>query len=87
MIYEHPTYISTDGVQYWYANGFLHREDGPAVIYPDGHKKWYKNGRLHCEDGPAVIHPNGRKEWYKNGKPYEKFCLINIIKTTIKDGL
>lgn len=48
-------------------NGFLHREDGPAVISPGGDKHWFLNGLLHRVDGPAVETANGDKKWYING--------------------
>ena len=51
---------------YYYKDGELHREDGPAVEYTDGEKHWYKNGRYHREDGPAIEYPNGTKCWYRN---------------------
>ncbi len=39
-----PTKITKDGTQYWYINGKLHREDGPAWIWKDGEQYWYING-------------------------------------------
>jgi hypothetical protein len=30
--------------KFWYLNGELHREDGPAAEYSDGKKYWYLNG-------------------------------------------
>ena len=33
-----------EGHYYWYLNGKLHREDGPAVEFSDGIKLWYLNG-------------------------------------------
>lgn len=60
--------IHEDGTKYWYHNGKLHREDGPAIEYPDGSKFWYNNDKLHRDDGPAVEHSNGDKFWYKYGK-------------------
>jgi hypothetical protein len=48
---EQPTMIiSTTGTKYWYLNGKLHREDGPAVEYENGNNHWYLNGKLHRED-------------------------------------
>jgi len=32
--------------RFWYLNGKLHREDGPAVERADGDRAWYLNGRL-----------------------------------------
>ena len=54
------------GTQYWYLNGQLHREDGPAVIYADGTQYWWLNGQLHREDGPAIIYADGTQEWCLN---------------------
>ena len=56
------------GDKYWYKNGKLHREDGPAVEWTDGGKCWYKNGKLHRGDGPAAEYASGGKEWWINGK-------------------
>ena len=30
--------------KYWYLNGKLHREDGPAAEFANGTKLWYLNG-------------------------------------------
>jgi len=35
-------------VRYWYLNGKLHREDGPAVEYADGRREWWVNGKYIC---------------------------------------
>ena len=34
-----------DGAHYWYLNGRLHREDGPALISSSGKKYWYLHGK------------------------------------------
>ena len=42
-----PNYIvevDSNGTQFWFNNGKLHREDGPAIIFPDGTQFWYING-------------------------------------------
>jgi hypothetical protein len=54
------------GKKFWYINGKLGREDGPAVEYSfrRGDKFWYINGKRHREDGPAVEISNGTKMWY-----------------------
>ena len=62
----------TNGNKYWWLNGKLHREDGPAVEYADDHKRWYLNGERHREDGPAVEDADGTKEWYLNGIEYSE---------------
>ncbi len=60
--------VGSNGRKYWYLNGELHREDGPAVECPDGTNWWYLNGELHREGGPAIECPDGTKEWYLNGE-------------------
>lgn len=67
------------GDEYWYKDGFIHREDGPAVIYSDGSKFWYKHSLFHREDGPARIWGNGDKEWWINGKSHTKEEWWNCI--------
>ena len=59
--------IDSDGNFYWYINGKLHREDGPAIEYADGSKAWFINGNRHRENGPAVEYADGTKAWYING--------------------
>ena len=56
------------GTKWWYFNGQLHREDGPAVEWADGTKYWHFNGKIHREDGPAIEWADGDKLWYLNGQ-------------------
>ena len=56
-----------NGDKWWYLNGDLHREDGPALEYASGTKEWYLNGKRHREDGPAIEWTSGAKEWWLNG--------------------
>jgi hypothetical protein len=65
---EYTVRVSFDGSKYWYLNGKLHREDGPAVERPNGTKRWYLNDQRHREDGPAVEFYDGTKFWYLNGE-------------------
>jgi len=66
---EYTVKVNADGDKFWYLNGKLHREDGPAIEYADGDKSWwYLNGKLHREDGPAIEYASGSKYWYLNGK-------------------
>jgi hypothetical protein len=37
--------IFSDGTKYWYKNGELHREDGPAIKYPNGYTERWLNGK------------------------------------------
>lgn len=57
-----------DSTKYWYQNGQLHREDGPAVEQPNGTRYWYWNGQPHRENGPAEEWAGGLKKWYWNGQ-------------------
>ena len=56
------------GDKFWFINGELHREDGPAIEYAHGGKHWFLNGERHREDGPAIEYAHGGKHWYLNGK-------------------
>lgn len=57
-----------EGDKFYFKNGKLSRDDGPAVEMSDGSKMWMKNGHLHREnDLPAVIYSNGTQEWFKAG--------------------
>jgi hypothetical protein len=61
--------ISESGIKSWYANGELHREDGPAVDYGDGAHAWYLNGKPHRVDGPAIYgFGDDAESWYSKGK-------------------
>jgi hypothetical protein len=60
--------VYTNGNKYWYLNGNLHREDGPAVAHSGGYKAWFLNGKRHREDGPAIERINGDKFWHLNGE-------------------
>jgi hypothetical protein len=55
-------------LQWWYKEGKLHREDGPAFVDMDGSKYYYMHGLLHRENGPAVEYADGRKLYYINNK-------------------
>lgn len=65
---DEPALIFKHGVQYWYQNGYLHRDnDLPAIIYPNGIQEWYQNGKRHRDgDQPALIFPSGNQEWWQN---------------------
>lgn len=69
---EYTVKVYPNGDKYWYLNGELHREDGPAIEYADGTKFWYLHGGLHREDGPALESAYGTKSWYLNGKRHRE---------------
>ncbi len=67
-ITQHKEYYAQDGgTKYWFHDGELHRDDGPAVELVNGTRRWYQNGQVHRLDGPAVEWDDGTKEWYQNG--------------------
>lgn len=55
---------------FYYKNGKLHKENGPARCWHDGTREWNLNDLLHREDGPAVENADGSKWWYLNGYRY-----------------
>ncbi len=42
--------IYPNGTHFWYKDGKIHREDGPAVIYPSGSQFWYINNKNITDD-------------------------------------
>ena len=67
---EYTVIVSDNGDRYWWLNGKLHREDGPACEYAGGTRCWYLNGKRHREDGPACEYTSGAREWFLNGVQY-----------------
>jgi hypothetical protein len=65
---EYTVKVYEDGTKFWYLNGKLHREDGPAIELANDNKFWYLNGKCHREDGPAIEYANGTKHWFLNGE-------------------
>ena len=65
---EYKVRVYDTGDKYWWSNGKLHREDGPAVEFTNGDKYWFLNDKRHREDGPAMVRPNGNNSWWINGK-------------------
>lgn len=58
--------------EYFYRNGVLHREDGPAVLYPNGDAYFYLDGLLHRERKPCVVLAGGGRSWCLYGVPYRE---------------
>ena len=67
-----------NGHKYWFLDGKLHREDGPAIEYTNGDKEWYLNDKLHREDGPAVEWANGTKEWWLNDEEVDPETIVDL---------
>jgi hypothetical protein len=63
---------TSDRIDYRNEQGYLHREDGPAIEGYNGYKEWFLNGICHREDGPAIEYSYGGKEWYLNDKAYSE---------------
>jgi hypothetical protein len=76
-----PAIISTNGNQYWYKEGKIHRDcDLPAVISADGDQYWYKEDERHRDgDLPAVISADGDQYWYKEDELHRDGDLPAII--------
>ena len=71
----------------YYADGVLHRDDGPAIEHRSGIVVWYSHGVRHRADGPAMIFPalysaatptSGFHRWFLNGVEYseEEYNMI-----------
>jgi hypothetical protein len=55
---EYTVKVYEDGSKFWYLNGKLHREDGPAVEYANGDKSWYLNDKyLTQEEHQSATNP------------------------------
>lgn len=61
-----------NGIEKWYSNNRLHRNDGPAILDKDGNKVWMSHGRRHRVDGPAVELSNGTRAWFSRGRLHRK---------------
>jgi hypothetical protein len=59
------------GSKFYRVDGYLHREDGPAVEDHSGALYWFRYNKLHREDGPAVEYPDGTKHWFYHGEKME----------------
>ena len=74
--------VVDDGVQRWYKDDKLHREDGPAVVWADGTQEWWREGKQHREDGPAVVWADGTQEWWREGERIE--CSGDAVSTELR---
>lgn len=60
--------VRPNGDRFWYRNGKLHRNKGPAADCQDGYQVWYRDGVCHRADGPAIRWPSGREAYCLDGK-------------------
>jgi len=56
------------GNKYWYRDGLLHKDGGPAIEFVNGNCMWYCDGKQHREGGPAVEVAGTYNIWVRNGK-------------------
>ena len=49
------------------ADGWLHRDDGPAIVFAGGARVWMQHGALHRAGGPAIEGDDGSSAWYRHG--------------------
>jgi len=64
---KYTVHVYESGNRYWYLNGLLHREGGPAIEYATGSQDWLLNDLLHRDDGPAVVREDVQ-EWHIQGQ-------------------
>lgn len=64
-----------NGMQVWFLNNRIHREDKPAVVHPNGHEEWWYNNQRHRSDGPAVTTASGEKQFWFRGVQYNDMNL------------
>jgi hypothetical protein len=62
--------INKNGDRFWYKNGLVHREDGPACEWFDCGKGWCINGKYHREDGPAMELEDVTQCWWLDDVNY-----------------
>jgi hypothetical protein len=76
--------VYTNGNKFWYLNGKIHREKGPAIECTNGDKCWYLNGQRHREDGPAIEFANGDKAWFLKGERLTEEEFNERMKPTVE---
>ena len=81
-IYEVENYAT-----YYYVNGELHREDGPASVLINGNGTWFFNGKYHRLDGPAIKLYDGRGQYYIEGLYYSTKKEFKKAAYLYKNGL
>ena len=76
--------VYPDGSKYWYLNGKLHREDGPAVEHADGDKSWWLDGRRYTKSDHKAEVARRHNEFYTcDGKTVtidgKKYTLTAVV--------
>jgi hypothetical protein len=63
-----PAKVLANGDQWWYLDGKIHREDGPAIITKK-YEIWMFNNVAHRDGNlPSNIYKNGNLEWFVRGQ-------------------
>jgi hypothetical protein len=69
-----PARIWNDGVEEWYINGRLHRDNDLPAFKGRNKQIWYQHGKVHRVGKPAVLYEyeganhTKREEWHVDGK-------------------
>ena len=87
MIMKEICVSDRQGNKFWYLNGELHREDGPAIERANGTKYWYINDKLHREDGPAMEYADGTKVWYLNSVRMTEESYLKCLENKDQENL
>jgi hypothetical protein len=74
-----------NGTRFWCRNGYLHREDGPAIEQADGSRFWYRNGHLYREDGPAIERSDGSREWWVDKKQVDLNKMDDALSNVLRE--
>ena len=72
---------------FYFVNGVIHREDGPALKHINGTKEWFINGKRHSLDGPAIEWHTGNVEYYIEGVEYSTKKEFEAAAYLYKNGL
>ena len=72
---------------FYFVNGKIHREDGPASVIINGNKFWFVNDKWHRLDGPAVERNNGDVEYWIEDKQYDTKEEFETAAYIYKNGL
>ena len=71
--------IDSEGNEFYYRKGKLHRLNGPAIERQNGYKAYYVNNKRHRLDGPAIKWANDYKEYWINGQQFTEEEFLRQI--------
>lgn len=74
-------YVKHSHAQYWFKDGILHNETGPAIVWDTKSKGWYQQGLRHRAFGPAYECCTGKKKYFFFGRELslEEYKLDSIL--------